>query len=250
MTKAGPIPVLYNTNRQVAACSIPHAVHVHKMQVDFDKVLNVQPQLQIVPGIEKYKNQMSPVVSIVKGMTFSLVDLTSIPEALGALGASKAPEVRLDDGWTPSFVGAIYYKKRNALVQAGEPTIHSIQARVITQGFEDPGTGSAGSALACYLALNEDVSVDEKPESDGEGSKQESTVDKVTQKTAEVSLEGQTKRTHRHIYAIQQGIELGRACTIAVEVDVVLESDGTKRVERVTLSGKASFFAKGELMRD
>lgn len=247
MTKAGPIPITYDPRRQVAACNVPINFHVHKNRISIDQVLSVQPQIQIVPTIDKVREKAFPVISVVHGMTFGLIDLSNAPEILSSLKKSEAPEVSLDEEWSPSFVGCLYYKKRDSLVQENEPTIHAVQARMITQGFEDPGTGSACTGLACYLALEE--SGDGHPvKSNSAGEEAE-----LVRRTEEVKLEhddqsSQPPKLERHIYAITQGVEMGRVCTIAVEVDITVQTDGTRRIANVALSGRASFFAKGELM--
>lgn len=255
MTKAGPVPVFYNPYRLVAACAVPHNIHLHTDQVSMHKVLSKQPQIQIVPTYDKIKDKSYPVVSGVKGMTFVLVDLTDAPEVLGSLKASESPEYELDADWGPSFRGALYYVRKDPMLQEGEPTIHALQARMIAQGVEDPGTGSACCALACYLATGEMKDLEAKATVEpkkGETEEEE----ELAKKTNEVKLEDPGKpdtkaktkeRFERHVYAIQQGVEMGRPCTIAVEVDLKSEKDGSKSIANVTLSGRAHFFATGEL---
>lgn len=213
--------------------------------MSIDKILNRQPQIQIVPTFDKLKGRTFPIVSFVKGMTFALVDLSDAPEVLGALKVSDSPDYELDEDWEPSFKGTLYYKSLDSMVQENEPTIHTIQARMITQNSEDPGTGSACSALACFLATNEmkDLQLQTK-----EGPVE---VEDLAKRTQEVKLEDEpqkdTKR-ERHVYAIQQGVEMGRLCTIAVEVDLSVHSDGSKKIANVTLSGRTNFFATGQLI--
>ncbi|KAK5957252.1 hypothetical protein OHC33_001624 [Knufia fluminis] len=254
MTKAGPVPVFYNPFRMVAACAVPHNVHLHETRVTMDKVLNRQPQIQIVPTYDKIKDKTFPVVSGVKGMTFVLIDLTDAPEILGSLQASEAPDYELDADWRLSFQGALYYTRQDSMHQEGEPTIHPIQARMISQGVEDPGTGSACCALACYLATDEMKNLSATATKGGE--KGATDEDDLAKKTEEVKLEdtnkpetkeGGKEKFERHVYAIQQGVEMGRLCTIAVEVDLRAEKDGSKSIANVTLSGRANFFARGEL---
>lgn len=234
----------------LTACAVPHNLHLHKDRVTLDRVLVRQPQIQIVPTYDILKDRTFPVVSGVKGMTFALIDLTDAPDVLGALKTSECPEYELDEDWKPSFTGALYYKRVESLVQENEPTINAIQARMITQGIEDPGTGSACCALACYLATDEMKSFagNSKGEAKGQGNSAE---DELSQKTAEVKLDDKQApepTRERHVYAIQQGVEMGRLCTIAVEVDLIIGSDGSKKVANVTLSGRANFFATGQLM--
>ena len=227
MTKAGRVPVFYNPYRQLAACTVPHEFHVHSKKVSIDEVVAVQPQIRIIPTFEKVKTKSFPVVSLVKGMTFALIDLTDAPQVLAGLKAGEAPAVELDKEWTPSFTGCMYYKRKGFTEQAkGEPSIINLQCRMIVQGFEDPGTGSASCALACYLATT------------GESHD-------LVAKTAGMKLE-EGKLEHS-IFAIEQGIEMGRKCTIAVEVDTKREGDEQK-IQTVILSGRANFMLKGELM--
>lgn len=246
LTKAGPIPIVYDPYRQVAACTVPVNFHVHEARLSLDDILSVQPQIRIVPTIDKIKSKGSPIVSVVKGMTFAYVDLSEAPEILGSLTKSEAPAMRLDAEWSPSFTGVLYYNKQDTITQPDEPTIHAIQARMITQGMEDPGTGSACTGLACYLAIHESAS--------GQPVREYTTAeDEIAGKTEDVKISGQnagpTKpKLERHVYAIHQGVEMGRLCTIAVEVDVAVQPDGTKKIANVALSGRANFFAKGELM--
>lgn len=227
MTKAGLVPVFYNPYRQLAACTVPHKFHVHSKDVTMEQVLAVQPQIQIISTYEKVKAKSFPVVSLVRGMTFALVDLTDAPEVLAGLKTGEAPEVSLDDDWSPSFSGCMYYKRKGFTEQDhGEPRIINLQCRMIVQGFEDPGTGSASCALACYLATvgkSEDL----------------------VAKTAGMKIE-EGKLEHS-IFAIEQGIEIGRKCTIAVEVDTKREADELK-IQTVILSGRANFMLKGEIL--
>jgi predicted PhzF superfamily epimerase YddE/YHI9 len=224
MTKAGPIPIFFNPYRQVAACSVPHNIHVHKSHVSFNDILAVQPQVKFVPTIERVKNKSFPIVSIVKGMTFCLIDLTDAPEVLTALRAGEAPAMMLDEEWNSGFSGAIYYERRGE-DNASEPTIYNMHVRMITQGVEDPGTGSGNCALACYLAL-----------AAGSRSPKE-----------ELKIKLNDKNEH-HVFAIEQGLEMGRKCTIAIEVDIKEGEDGKRAVTGLILSGRCSFFTRGEIL--
>lgn len=244
-TKAGRIPIFYNIYRQVAACAVPFQFHVHVNEVSLESIIASQPHIQIVPTMEKVKGRSYPVVSIVKGMTFALVDLTDAPEILAALQPGQAPEVELDREWSPSFVGCLFYKIVGLAEQDGEPTIHNIQARMISHGIEDPGTGSACSALSCYLALNPRPSAKPEKGEVSDNSASADPVEKVEAKTKDLKIE---ERTERMVFGIQQGIEMGRACTIAVEVDVKTDSDGKTSIANIILSGRGTVFSTGQLL--
>ena len=160
MTKAGAIPVTYevsgnadNETVQVTA-GIPHDIHIHRCEVSKDRVLELQPALQR-SGI--HMKESFPAVSIVKGMTFVLIELDSV-EALDRVATTAIPTqdlVELDDEWAPSFVGAYFYVLHGRLSQAGgkENSAHEISCRMIEGTLEDPATGSAASTLAAYLAM-------------------------------------------------------------------------------------------------
>lgn len=263
MTRSGPIPIFYNNYRQVAACAVPQTFHQHAHRVPIDKIIATQPHVQIVPTIDKEKGRTFPVVSIVKGMTFALVDLTDNSDFFAALQAAKTPEVELDAEWKPSFVGCMYYRILAKGEVPGEPPIHNIQARMISHGVEDPGTGSACCALSCFLALAEDDSstpaVDKKKNGDEDDGKKEkdgaaaaaaaeASEDADLSKKAENLKVGSETKIERKVFGIQQGAEMGRLCTIAVEVDIKTDADGKKSIANVILSGRANMMLKGELM--
>lgn len=241
MTKGGPVPIFYNPYRQVAACSVPHRFRVHEAKVHFSEVLIVQPQVNIVPTIDRIKDESFPIASIVNGMTFCLIDLTDAPDVLTALRVGNAPAMELDQGWTPSFGGAIYYVKQGE-DKSSEPTIHKLRVRMITQEVEDPGTGSGCCALACYLALAASEVDSTRQIKTEEGA--DAASEDLAAKTKKISLGGMTEH---HVFAIEQGVEMGRKCTIAVEVDVAEDADGKRSITGVILSGRCTFFARGEI---
>ncbi|KIW80908.1 hypothetical protein Z517_03931 [Fonsecaea pedrosoi CBS 271.37] len=248
LTKAGRIPIFFNPYRQVAACAVPFNFHIHAHRVPINNIISTQPHIQIVPTIDKERDKTFPLVSIVKGMSFVLVDLSDNAEIFGALQAAKSPEVELDAKWSPSFVGCMYYRVLAKSEQPGEPAIHNIQARMISHGIEDPGTGSACCALACYLALGSPgpgaSSESEKPAEEAAGNGKDDS--EIAKKTEELKL-GEAK-TERKVFGIQQGVEMGRLSTIAVEVDVKTNAQGKKSIANVILSGRANLHLKGEIL--
>lgn len=122
-----------------------------------------------------------PIVSIVKGMTFVLVELDDL-EALKlvTLAGSSVTIAGLDDGWDKTFIGT-YFFVRTGTSPRGATTL---QTRMIEGPLEDPATGSAASALTAYLSLKDGVS------------------------------NGSQK------YEIVQGVEMGRRSEIAIEIDM------------------------------
>lgn len=186
----------------MAEADIPHDVCIHQSTVPAMAVLSSQPELA------RLRVSNPPVVSIVKGVSHMLVDLSTDPVALKKLfGRSQKVEkgaVKLDEGWEPSFVGVYYY----AVVRRDPPFYH-VQARLLEESIgEDAATGSAASCLAVFLALKNG------------------------------------KYDVIHEFDIEQGVDMGRASHIQVKVELAA---GGKEVKRVVLGGRAVLVTEGVL---
>ena len=189
-TKAGPIPISLSAGGKVTA-KIPHNMHIH-------------PSLSSALSIDK----TCPVVSIVKGMTFILVQVKDL-EILGTMKAGIECNLDdLDEGWREGFYGTYFY------VDQGTDLLgrRSLRTRMI-QGWEDPATGSAASALCCYLALQVPL-----PE-----------------------VEGPIE------FAITQGVEMGRRSEIGVQVG---RTGSESRINSIALVGAAVKVMEGGLEID
>ena len=186
-TKAGPIKA--NVSGDTAEASIPHNVRVHKIPVPWHSVLNAQPSLR---SAEAGFSTPCPLVSIVKGMTFVLVELLHV-EDLAALtvGGPRVDSVEWDTGWE-SFTAPYFY----AIVSEDEEARHvAVRVRMIESTVgEDPTTGSAASALSTYLALQRGAA-------------------------------GST-----YSFCIEQGVEMGRHSKIRVQVTLNDSGDGVQDV--------------------
>jgi PhzF family phenazine biosynthesis protein len=138
ITKAGPIPISTDPKTQNVKAEIPQDFHVHK--ATYPCALN--------PGVE------NPVTSIVKGMSFILVKLNTL-EDLARAGEVQNLNVNgdaynpssLDEDWKVGIVGTMYFVEQGV----DEDERKKYRTRMFG-GREDPGTGSASSALGCYLA--------------------------------------------------------------------------------------------------
>ncbi|OCK84481.1 Diaminopimelate epimerase-like protein [Lepidopterella palustris CBS 459.81] len=192
--KAGKIDLRYIVAEKVVKAAIPHNVHIHKNHYGRESLLSIQTGLAKAgrSGIHGLKEQ-SDVVSVVRGMTFVVVQLED-EEALKAVSttATVVEFDGLDEGWGPSFVGLYFFVR---LGESEDGTV-MLRTRMIEGPLEDPATGSAASALAGYLSLKEG-----KP--------------------------GQALK-----YAMTQGVEMGRRSNIGVEV-VMAESDGIDTINLV-----------------
>ncbi|RMZ69518.1 phenazine biosynthesis [Pyrenophora seminiperda CCB06] len=122
-----------------------------------------------------------PVVSIVKGMTFVLVELDD-EETLGMVTlAGRALVVDgLNQDWCKTFIGTYFFVRMGK----NESGVVKLRTRMIEGALEDPATGSAASDLAAYLSLTE----------------------------------GGSSETLK--YEIIQGVEMGRRSEILIEIDL------------------------------
>ncbi|KAJ6551197.1 hypothetical protein B0H19DRAFT_1072950 [Mycena capillaripes] len=150
-TKAGDIPVVRGSGTTVRPVStvrlqVPIDFKVHP-SLSIPSVKGLQPLLSDADYVNG-SHAAEPCASIVKGMTFLLVALTSedalarvqayptrlvIPDASTTLGA-----------WAAGFAGIyIFYERDDGVVRV----------RMFDGTMEDPATGSAASTLGGWLAL-------------------------------------------------------------------------------------------------
>lgn len=220
-TKAGPIAASYDHKTKLAVASIPHDLRIHQSSVHWKYILNAQPPLthgqnnqgSLLEGWNRRQDGSEstfPIVSIVNGMTFILVDFPNTKDYLEKIETGNAqidPSVTvLDEGWSSAVLEPYYYV---ILPDEGDH-ITRLRTRLLMFNFgEDPATGSAASALASYLSLQK----------------------------------GEAGKTYT--YKIEQGVEMGRRSQIGVEVG--LDASG-KSVKEVLLSGTAAPLMQGTLV--
>jgi len=153
----------------------------------------MQPQLAQFEA--ELASEGSPVVSIVKGMTFAYIRIGSM-EALRAIQLCPVPTsdfVTLDAAWAPSFVASYFYYVDEA---ASSQNDVKLNCRMIESQFgEDPATGSGAAGLAAYLAMEEAK-----------------------------NHTGSNSTAESYKLEIDQGVELGRPSKIRLEVK--LNEDG------------------------
>ncbi|KAA8626681.1 epimerase PhzC PhzF [Pyrenophora tritici-repentis] len=188
--KAGKVDLEYDVAKMTVKAAIPHDVHVHKKRCSKNEILAWQPQL--AEAYQQGKTQAHndfPVVSIVKGMTFVLVELEN-EEALSMV--SLAGQALVVDGLNPDWCDVLtgtYFFVRTG---KGEDGTIRLRTRMIEGALEDPATGSAASDLAAYLSLTE----------------------------------GGSSETLR--YEITQGVEMGRRSEILIEIDLTQDRNISK----------------------
>ncbi|KAK8051079.1 phenazine biosynthesis protein phzf protein [Apiospora rasikravindrae] len=165
----------------------------------------------------------APVFSIVRGMTFALVQLPSL-DLLGGLDRGLRLDFDnlpggplLDEDRHPAgFVARYYY-----VDQGNDDGVRKLRTRMMELGFEDPATGSAASALAAYLAV--------------------------------------AGRSEHARFEITQGVEMGRRSVIQVETRADVQqqaaADGKKKegevqLRELWLGGEAVVVQYGTLVVD
>jgi PhzF family phenazine biosynthesis protein len=134
-----------------------------------------------------------------------LPDLPTLSRASKNLAVNTYDPTPLDAGWQNGLIATMY------LVPQGVDEFRRKKYRTRMFGTrEDPGTGSASSALGCWLALKE-------PKDAGKGPFQ---------------------------FVFEQGVEMGRRNEISVEVT---RGEGGEGIAKVLLSGKAVKVMEGTL---
>lgn len=181
LCKAGSvdIEVMRDAGSLMAYASIPHNLHVHRQRMSAAEIVEIQPGLR---GVLQSSDTSYPVVSIVKGMTFVLVELAS-SEALESVAAiGKAAEPQLDVEWNESFTGGYYY----TLKRSGRE--FTLNVRMIEALLEDPATGSAACCISSYLALE--------------------------------AAKNEVEKGGEYLFDITQGVTMGRKSVIKVVVTI------------------------------
>ena len=183
--KAGPVGLRYDVANKTAKAAIPHDVHVHSKRWSRDELFRLQPGLASAHAKGEVKAQEDyPIVSIVKGMTFVLVELESLEALAKVTLAGQSIEIDgLDEGWNETFIGTYFYVRTGKSARGAT----QLRTRMIEGPLEDPATGSAASDLVAYLSLN-----------DGKA--------------------GETLK-----YELTQGVEMGRKSDIFIDVVMAQE---------------------------
>ncbi|KAL1609440.1 hypothetical protein SLS59_000944 [Nothophoma quercina] len=150
--KAGPVGLRYDVANKTAKAAIPHDVHVHSKRWSRDELFRLQPGLASAHAKGEVKAQEDyPIVSIVKGMTFVLVELESLEALAKVTLAGQSIEIDgLDEGWNETFIGTYFYVRTGKSARGAT----QLRTRMIEGPLEDPATGSAASDLVAYLSLN------------------------------------------------------------------------------------------------
>jgi len=146
LCKAGPvaIEVSRTSGSLLASACIPHNVHIHEQSLSAAEVVALQPGL--ASALES-SSERFPVVSIVKGMTFVLVQLASEEQLESTSTTGRSVEPTLDPEWESAFIGGYYYTLR----RSGRK--FRLNVRMIEALLEDPATGSAACCISAYLSL-------------------------------------------------------------------------------------------------
>ncbi|RAL00763.1 PhzF family phenazine biosynthesis protein [Aspergillus ibericus CBS 121593] len=192
VTKAGHIPVSQDSATGLVSASIPQDYHMHQARIPSNVTIS----------------DASPVVSLAKGLSFVLAELRDV-EILARISSGLLKDCvnpqNLDEGWNVGLIGTKYF------VDLGKDDQGCRQLRTrMFVTWEDPGTGSASSALACFLALRETKEQGSGP-------------------------------FHYHII---QGVEMGRRNDIYVRVS---RSEDGEKISEVLLQGASVSVGEGRI---
>lgn len=204
-TNSGPVTLHHNAEEATVSAQVPHNIHIHSRLTTKEQVLKTQPSLH------EHSSSLEegyPAVSIVKRVTYTLVDLTRDLEVFTCLSAGPSQATELDDGWSPSFTGVMYYLTSAPYMEEGF-VMQRLRVRMIAINVEDPACGSGCSSLCAYLALQR----------------------------------GGPRAQFK--FLIEQGKEIGRDSFIHVGVTLNQSGDG---VEIISLTGQAAIVMEGTLL--
>lgn len=176
LVPAGCIDIVYFAQNHTATARVPHDYHQHGSTIGRADLAKLQPELKSPPDC-------SAIVSIVKGMTFVLIELADLQELGRVQLHTSHPPLNLDQEWaTEGHVGVYYY------VHLGDNAdgTQRIRTRMMDFGVssEDPATGSAACTLTAFLSLQN------------------------------------AKFTGTKKYMITQGVEMGRTSDIGLEIKI------------------------------
>lgn len=205
--KAGRLSFAYDTSTQSATADIPHDSHVHNRTLSAQDIT----AYGVPSTVSNAMPRPATFVSIVKGMSFCLVEVSSL-EALGSAVANlkKLDAPGMNEEYYQNGVLAFLF----FCVQSDGDGVTKLRTRMIHDVVEDPATGSASSALAVYLTLYHE------------------------------DLKSGSGRQVRQ-FELTQGVEMGRKSIIGVEVTADVD---TKKVEKVVLSGSAVEIMEGTIV--
>ncbi|CAN8099362.1 unnamed protein product [Discula destructiva] len=223
VARAGPIRLSScpsNSDGTVTA-AIPHDVHLHSRTLralyelgDKDVTAQIQPALHDEDDIRTAELD-APIFSIVKGMTFLLVELPSL-EHLANVNVGKRLDVGnyvslLDAGpWGHGFTARYYFVRQTVAAAEDGTRTETLRTRMVELGFEDPATGSAASCLACHLSLSGDLD--------------------------------------NARFRITQGVEIGRKSDIEVNVLLAAGAESARSIKEVRLGGSAKVVMSGNIL--
>ena len=216
--------------------------HIHERKYTREELFKEQPRLAEAHQLNQIQvKENFAIVSIVRGMTFVLVELDSL-DALELVTLAGKPLVLdgLDEEWNKTFVGTYFYVYTG---QRGDGASR-VQTRMIEGTRESSATGSASADLAVYLSLikkNKGGALTLRTRMIEGTLEDPATGSAASDLAAFLSLkEGSSNETLS--YEIVQGVELGRRSEIFVDVEM-----GKGNVSKVFLEGGAVGVMEGRL---
>jgi predicted PhzF superfamily epimerase YddE/YHI9 len=211
ITKAGTIAIHADAPGQVGV-SIPHSTHLHQKTTAHIPSGPRALKLHTNPAIREAE-LAAPIFSIVDGMNFGLIRLSTLEELSLVYPGKSAFSIGndlLDAGWKNTYMARYYYVVLSSSSVSSQSRDVSLRTRMMENNFEDPATGAAAGALSSYYALY------------------------------------QCEETELNV-RITQGVEFGRESDINVYIAVDINSDGKRVIKEVRLGGTATQIIKGSV---
>jgi pre-mRNA-processing factor 19 len=220
LTQAGPIHLESLPGGRGVKAAIPQAVHVYPqtlgsvlegasaadpISVSLNNGLSTDPEIRAA-------ELAAPVVRLVKGMTFILVQLPSLEHLAKTSSVKRIDFSHLSSslGLGEGFVARYYYVPTADSVAANGSRSFEIRTRMLELGFEDPATGSAACTLASYLTIS-------------------------------------TKADGGAHFEITQGVEMGRKSDIVLDTVAESAESGEVKIKELYLGGTAVVVMNGSI---
>ena len=171
ITSAVRVPVSYSPQSGLTTVEVPHCVAIHNIILPSAHIAGIlgTPDADDIAPNSSIEGGGVAVASIVEGMTFALVRVTSVEalartKATGKVLAKSDVGIQGSEGNVMLYVYCVIDEKVEGQGRGGNKIeVTRLRSRMFFDGNrEDPATGSAASALVGFLALTRDTESNEE----------------------------------------------------------------------------------------
>jgi PhzF family phenazine biosynthesis protein len=169
ITPAVRVPVTYSPQTGLTTVQVPHSITIHDVTLPIEHIASL---LGIVTADISPNSTIEgggvAVASIVEGMTFALVRVTSVEALARTTNTGKVlPKSDLGIRDSGNLMVYVYYVTDELVEGQGREgkraKINRLRSRMFFEGDrEDPATGSAASTLAGFLSLTSYAGLNEE----------------------------------------------------------------------------------------